>query len=100
MKTLPFVISKKAVSDLEEIWFYTFEKWSKQQADRYYNLIFNEINYIRKNVSTGKSMEHVRKGYRATKVKSHLIFYKIVNDTIEIIRILHEQMDIENRLND
>lgn len=100
MKALPFVISKKAVSDLEEIWFYTFEKWSKEQADRYYNLIFNEINYIRKNVSAGKSMEHVRKGYRATKVKSHLIFYKIVNDTIEIIRILHEQMDIENRLND
>ena len=98
MKTLPFVISKKAVSDLEEIWFYTFEKWSKEQADRYYNLIFNEINYICKNVSAGKSMEHVRKGYRATKVKSHLIFYKIVNDTIEIIRILHEQMDIENRL--
>ncbi len=100
MKTLPFVISKKAVSDLEEIWLYTFEKWSKEQADRYYNLIFNEINYICKNVSAGKPMEHVRKGYRATKVKSHLIFYKIVNDTIEIIRILHEQMDVENRLND
>jgi toxin ParE1/3/4 len=100
MKTLPFVISKKAVSDLEEIWFYTFEKWSKEQADRYYNLIFDEINYICKNVSAGKPMEHARKGYRATKVKSHLIFYKIVNDTIEIIRILHEQMDIENRLND
>ena len=50
MKTLPFVISKKAVSDLEEIWLYTFEKWFKQQADRYYILIFNEINDICKNV--------------------------------------------------
>ena len=46
MKTLPFVISKKAVSDLEEIWLNTVEKWSAEQADRYYNLIFNEINYI------------------------------------------------------
>ena len=100
MKALPFVISKKAVSDLEEIWLYTGEKWSKEQADRYYNLIFDEINYICKNVSAGKSIEHVRKGYRASKVKSHLIFYKIVNDTVEIIRILHERMDIENRLND
>ena len=100
MKALPFVISKKAVSDLEEIWLYTVEKWSKEQADRYYNLIFNEINYICRNVSAGKSMEHVRKGYLASKVKSHLIFYKIVNDTIEIIRILHERMDVENRLND
>ena len=100
MKTLPFVISKKAVSDLEEIWLYTVEKWSVEQADRYYNLIFDEINYICKNPYAGKSKEHIRKGYQASKVKSHLIFYRVVNDTIEIIRILHERMDIENRLND
>ena len=100
MKALPFVISKKAVSDLEEIWLYTVEKWSVEQADRYYNLIFDEINYICKNNSAGKSMEHIRKGYRASKVKSHLIFYRVLNNTIEVIRILHERMDIENRLND
>lgn len=100
MKPLPFVISKKAVADLEEIWLYTVENWSVRQADRYYNLIFEEINYICKNVNTGKSMEHVRKGYRASKVKAHFIFYRAFNDRIEIIRILHEQMDIKNRLND
>jgi toxin ParE1/3/4 len=100
MKTLPFVISKKAVSDLEKIWLYTVEKWSIEQADRYYNLIFDEINYICRNINAGKSMEHVRKGYRASKVKSHLIFYRVLNDTIEVIRILHERMDIENKLNE
>lgn len=100
MKALPFVISKKAVADLEEIWLYTVEKWSVEQADRYYNLIIDEINYICKNSNAGKSMEHVRKGYRASKVKSHLIFYRVLNDTIQVIRILHERMDIENRLND
>ena len=100
MKPLPFAISKKAVADLEEIWLYTVEKWSTDQADRYYNLIFDEINYICRNSNSGKSMEHFRKGYRASKVKSHFIFYRIVNDTIEVIRILHERMDIGNRLND
>ncbi len=100
MKALPFVISKKAVSDLEEIWLYTVEKWSIQQADRYYNLIFDEINYICKNSSSGKSKDHIRKGYQASKVKSHLIFYKVSNNTIEVIRILYERMDIENILAD
>lgn len=100
MKTLPYVISKKAVFDLEDIWLYTVEKWSVEQADRYYDLIFDEINYICQNTQAGKSMEHVRKGYKVSKVKSHLIFYRVVNDTIEIIRILHERMDIENRLKD
>jgi toxin ParE1/3/4 len=100
MKSLPFSISEKAVSDLEEIWLYTVKKWSVEQADRYYNLIFDEIDYICRNINTGNSMEHVRKGYRASKVKSHIIFFRILNDTVEIIRILHERMDIENRLND
>ncbi|WP_324556630.1 type II toxin-antitoxin system RelE/ParE family toxin [Agriterribacter sp.] len=37
-----------------------------------------------------------------SKVKSHLIFYRLIEkqNEIEIIRILHQRMDIENRLND
>lgn len=100
MKSLPYVISKKAISDLEDIWLYTAEKWSVVQADRYYHLIFDEIGFICKNSNVGRSMEHVRAGYRVSKVKSHLIFYRVVNSTVEIIRILHERMDVENHLGD
>ena len=100
MKPLQYVISKKAVVDLEEIWYYTVENWSVAQADRYYSLIIDEISYICKNVNTGKSMDHIRKGYLASKIKSHLIFYRVINDTVEIIRILHERMDIDSQLTD
>ncbi|WP_226063154.1 type II toxin-antitoxin system RelE/ParE family toxin [Kaistella polysaccharea] len=94
-----FEISEKANEDLENIWLYTYENWSQEQADRYYNLILNEIEYITENFESGKSFEHIRKGYRSAKVKSHLVFYRISKrDTIEIIRILHQRMDIENRL--
>jgi len=74
MKTLPFVISKNAVSYWEEIWAYTAEKWSVEQADYYYQLIFDEINYICKKFNAGNSMEHVRKsgtGHR----KSNLVLF-------------------------
>jgi len=98
MSKLSFVITKKAIADLEEIWQYTVDSWSVAQAERYYTLIFDEIDYICKNPSTGKSMEHIRRGYRSSKVKSHLIFYRVEMETIEIIRILHEKMDIDNRL--
>jgi len=37
-------------------------------------------------------------GYRASKVKSHLIFYKLTKEKIDIVRILHEAIDIENWL--
>ncbi|PRX42990.1 type II toxin-antitoxin system RelE/ParE family toxin [Salegentibacter salegens] len=92
-------ISQQAIEDLESIWIYTIKKWSKPQADRYYNLIIAEIEFIADNFLTGKSVEQTRKNYRVTKVKSHLIFYrKIENNIIEIIRILHERMDIPGRL--
>ncbi len=100
MKPLPYVISRKAISDLEEIWLYTVEKWSVEQADRYYFLIIEEIKYICMNAHSGKKMDHIRKGYFASKVKSHLIFYRINNNRVEIIRILHERMDIDTRLAD
>jgi len=92
-------ISKQAIDDLNDIWSYTFHKCSKDQADRYYDLIIGEIEFIADNFMTGKSAEQTRKNYRITKVKSHLIFYRIAeNGIVEIVRILHQRMDIKKRL--
>lgn len=94
-----YKIRDEAVRDLEKIWVYTFENWSVDQADRYYKLIMSEIEFITDNFFAGKSVEHIKEGYRASKVKSHLIFYKRgTDDTLEVVRILHERMDIEKRL--
>ena len=100
MSPLPYIISKKAIADLDNIWLYTVEKWSVQQANHYYNLIFDEINYICLEPESGRQMDQIRNGYRVSKVKSHLIFYRVVNGMVEVIRILHRRMDIENRLAD
>lgn len=96
-----YIISKEALKDIENIWLYTFEIWSLEQADRYYNLILDEIEYLSEHVDSGRDFGHIRKGYKYSKVKSHLIFYKkSKNGMTEIIRVLHERMDIESRLND
>jgi toxin ParE1/3/4 len=99
---MKFKISNEAQIDLEKIWLYTLETWSIEQADRYYNIILDEIEFIAENPNDGKDYNSVRKGYLRSKVKSHFIFYKIntKENLVEIIRILHQQMDIENRLND
>lgn len=99
MKHPRYRISEAAISDLELIWKYTLHKWSLDQADRYYELIINEIDFLSSNLFAGKSVDYIRKGYRSAVVKSHLIFYKIGDDKImEIIRILHHSMDIDEDL--
>lgn len=99
---MKYRISTEALIDLEKIWLYTFETWSTEQADYYFDLIMNEIEYLSKNPKSGKDYSKIRKGYFRSRVKSHFIFYKINMNTeeIEIIRILHQQMDILSRLDD
>ena len=94
-----YIISEKALEDINNIWIYTAENWSVEQADRYYNLIIDEIEYIVENLDMARDFEKIRKSYKYSKVKSHLIFFK-KNQTneIEVVRVLHERMDIENRL--
>lgn len=99
MKKLSLKISTEAYSDLEKIWVYTLKTWSKAQADRYYRLLIDEIEFLRSNYNTGKSAEYIRPGYRVSFVKTHIIFYKVVEDQeLSIIRILHQSVNVEGWL--
>jgi len=99
MSKLVLNISSEAISDLEKIWVYTYKKWSKEQADRYYSLLLEEVQFLRSNYYTGKSAEYIRPEYRVSFVKSHIIFYKIADDQkLEIIRILHQSVHIDKWL--
>lgn len=96
---MQYRISHEANQDLENIWLFTFENWSLEQADRYFNLIIDEIEFISRNPKSGLNYGHVRKGYFRSRIKSHFIFYRIntKKKEVEIIRILHQRMDVESR---
>ena len=94
-----YIITEKALEDIKNIWIYTAENSSVEQADRYYNLIIDEIEYIVENLNMASDVGKIRKSYKYSKVKSHLIFFKKdKTNEIEVVRVLHEGMDIANRL--
>jgi len=96
-----YKIRKKAVEDLENIWLYTYKNWSLEQADKYYGLIISEIEFVSKNFLAGKSIDHIKKGYRAKTIQSHTIFYTMgADEKVEVIRILHHRMEEGSRLGD
>ena len=64
-----YIISEKALEDLNNIWIYTAENWSVEQANRYYNLIVDEIEYVSENFLVTKDFGNVRKNYKFSKVK-------------------------------
>ena len=37
-------LTKKAFEDLSDIWTYTFDNWSEEQADKYYSLVIRILH--------------------------------------------------------
>ncbi len=93
-------VSQAAADDLEDIWLYTVEHWSVKQADKYVGLILAGFSQIQDAPFAGKDCSHIRDGYFSWRVKSHLIYYKpsATQQQVEVIRVLHERMDIPHRL--
>jgi toxin ParE1/3/4 len=58
-------------------------------------LIIDEIEYIAKGPKAGKDYSKVKKGYFRSRIKINR-----KNEEIEIIRILHQRVDIETQLNE
>lgn len=94
-----YILTNKAVEDLSKIWNYTYEAWSENQADKYYNLIIDACRRIAESPALGKKYREISNEISGFRVGKHIIFYReLKNDEIEVIRILHERMDLRNRL--
>jgi toxin ParE1/3/4 len=95
------ILRQKAIEDLNYIWAYTFEQWSEKQADKYYSTIKFACSLIDENPDIGREYTEIKNNLLGLKSGKHIIFYQIVKDSeIEIIRILHERMDLKNRIKD
>ena len=93
------ILRQKAIDDLNDIWDYTLGQWSEYQADKYYSILKLACREIGENPEIGREYTAIRKNLLGLKSGKHIIFYHLISeDEIEVIRILHERMDLKNRL--
>lgn len=88
-----FFMRQAAEKDLEEIWLYSLEHWGMQQADDYIGAILNRLQWLAKHPSAGKPRPDIKSGYFYFPEGRHLIFYQQHAECIEVIGILHQNMD-------
>lgn len=87
------LFSNKAVEDLTDIWNYTVETWSETQADKYYTLLADSPHPL------GKEYAEIMEGLFGYRTGKHIVFYRSASErAVEVVRILHERMDLKNRI--
>ncbi|MSO92115.1 MAG: type II toxin-antitoxin system RelE/ParE family toxin [Rhodospirillales bacterium] len=92
------VLADAAVADLEDIARRTESEWGKARKQAYLAAMRERMSRLCKYPSLGVARDEVAPGHRSTLSARHVIFYRERADAIEIVRVLHENMDVHSRL--
>ena len=91
-------LSPAAAADLDAIWDYTADNWGVARANRYTDDIKQACGELANGSRTGRMINHVRSDYLKLNIGSHLIMYRKRSGVVDVIRILHQRMDLPAHL--
>ena len=93
-----YQLREAALTDLEDIWQYTFETWGVDQADHYVQTLLTRCEWLAEQPQLGKVRDDIKPGYFCFPEGRHLVFYKQMNSGIDVIGFPHQSMDVVRHL--
>ncbi|MDD2902690.1 MAG: type II toxin-antitoxin system RelE/ParE family toxin [Syntrophales bacterium] len=92
---MPVVVKRPlARSDLVEIWNYIADD-NEQRADAFIDLIDQKFQKLAHNPNMGRSRQELEESLRSFPVGRYVIFYRVIPEGVEIIRVLHGSRDLD-----
>lgn len=87
-------LSPRSRRDFTFILLYTGKNWGQAQVFVYGDLIDAALEAIRLNPNVGHSHPDLPETHRVYPVGSHVIVYRVWDDVIGVVRILHKRMSL------
>jgi toxin ParE1/3/4 len=84
-------ISEDAKADLNRIYRRGVRDHGEAQADRYFDAFFQRFEHLARQPSLYQAVDDIRPGYRRSVCGVDSIYYRVVDDIVEIMRILGQQ---------
>ncbi|HEX3673722.1 MAG TPA: type II toxin-antitoxin system RelE/ParE family toxin [Rhizomicrobium sp.] len=88
------VVSKGARRDLKAIARYSEKEWGTARKVRYLDAIRERFAALLRHPAPGAAREDIASGYRSVIVGRHIVFYRLADDEVVIVRVLHQRMDV------
>ncbi|MEX2569260.1 MAG: type II toxin-antitoxin system RelE/ParE family toxin [Cyclobacteriaceae bacterium] len=86
-----YKLTEDAKADLIRIHHYGVVKFGEAQADKYFMAFFDQFDLIADQPYLFPSVDFIRKGYRRSVCGADSIYFRIENDTVEIMAIIGRQ---------
>ena len=90
---MKYTLSKQAESDVERLIKSSYLSFGFEVTDKYQKGLNNCFNLLASEPSIGISADSLRSKYRKFPYKSHVVYYKVRQKDIFIVRLLHERMN-------
>ena len=98
MPNKTFCLYPKAINDLEDIYLYSAREFGLQRTEDYILAIETSFQYLANDPLISRKCDYIHQNLRAFNVGSHVIFLKITDYGIAVIRVLHQSMDFNRYL--
>ncbi len=82
-----------ARKDIDDIWRYTSDMWSKRKANEYVRMLTGSLDVVDANPGLARLAGVGEPGLRKYVAGSHVIYFHIEPASIDVVRILHGSMD-------
>ncbi|MFA6967786.1 MULTISPECIES: type II toxin-antitoxin system RelE/ParE family toxin [Bosea] len=92
------VISPAAQRDIDDIWTSSIAEWGSARTIKYVTALRDTVARLAEMPEIAPACDHVKAGHRKYGVGSHIIFFTATPDQIDIVRILHQRMDVGRHL--
>jgi toxin ParE1/3/4 len=93
-----YIVSPRAQRDIDDIWDYTANQWNVRQAEIYLRQVQHAIETVATEPKIARSCDDIRPGYWKYPAGSHVLFFRLTENGINVVRILHSRMDFERHL--
>lgn len=91
-------LSPEAKQDIRDILMFTERRWDKNQRSRYKAKLDQTLRDLIRFPARGRSRDDVSPGLRGLPVEAHVIYYRVDEQAINVVRILHGAMDVADLL--
>lgn len=91
-------LTPRARADLDAIADYTLATWGEDQMTVYVRAVIARFAWLADNPKIGRERPEIAPGLRSYREGSHLIFYRIRANRLEIIGLPHQAMDLDTYL--
>src|ERR1700688_1643623 len=92
---LPVDWSPEAEQDLLAIWDYVAREASPDVADEQLRSLDRACEALAEWPHSGRARDELFRSVRSIAVEAYVVFYRVGNSEIEIIRVLHGRRDVD-----